>query len=66
VKASVPRSLDNNLLLKEAQKHKLKGQSFESVEEGLKTAIKSSKKNELVLVSGSTFVVADALELKHL
>lgn len=66
VKSSVPRSLDNNVLLEEAKKFSLKGNSFATVEEGLKSAIKSSKKNEFILVSGSTFVVADALKLKHL
>ncbi len=61
VKASVPRALDENELQKQASALKLKGKAFASVEEGLKAAKKAAKKDDFILIGGSTFVVADAL-----
>jgi dihydrofolate synthase/folylpolyglutamate synthase len=61
VKASVPRALDEKELLAQAKKFRLSGKSFKTVEEGLKAAKKAAKKNDLILIGGSTFVVGDAL-----
>lgn len=61
VTASVPRSLAAGELLKEAAAFKLKGKAFDSVNEGWLAAKKSAKKDDLILIGGSTFVVADAL-----
>jgi dihydrofolate synthase/folylpolyglutamate synthase len=63
VKASVPRALDVKELLAQAKKFKLKGETFDTVEEGLKAAKKVCKKNDLILIGGSTFVVGDALAI---
>jgi dihydrofolate synthase / folylpolyglutamate synthase len=63
VKASVPRALDEGELLNQAQKLKLSGKAFSSVEAGIYAAKKSCKKGEMILIGGSTFVVADALAL---
>jgi dihydrofolate synthase/folylpolyglutamate synthase len=63
VKASVPRALDEQTLVAEAAKAKLQGKGYANVEEGLKAAKKSAKKGDLILIGGSTFVVADALQL---
>lgn len=61
VKASVPRALDENDLLLQAKKFKLNGTAYSSVIKGLDAAKKLYKKNDLIFVGGSTFVVADAL-----
>lgn len=62
VKADVPRALDANELLKQAQTLKLKGKAFETVEAGWNAAKKAAKKDDFILIGGSTFVVANALE----
>ena len=62
VKASVPRALNENDLLLTAKKIKLNGTSYPSVKQGLIAAKKACKKNDLIFVGGSTFVVADALD----
>ncbi len=64
VKASVPRALNENDLLKFAEKVKLKGNAYPNVKQGLLAAKKAYKKNDLIFVGGSTFVVADALSIK--
>jgi dihydrofolate synthase/folylpolyglutamate synthase len=61
VKASVPRALNGNDLERKAIKFKLNGSSYSSVKQGLMVAKKACKKNDLIFVGGSTFVVADAL-----
>lgn len=63
VKANIPRALDENELLSQAQKLKLKGHSYKTVEAGLKAAKKAAKKTDLIFVGGSTFVVGDILAL---
>ena len=63
VKASVPRALNEQELMDQAKKLKLYGNAYTTVEAGLKAAKKASKKNDLIFVGGSTFVVGDALEL---
>ena len=66
VKANVPRALDENDLLMQATKMNLQGKSFETVKAGLNAAKKAYRKNDLILVGGSTFVVGDALlSLEH-
>ena len=62
VKADIPRALSENELQKQAQKHNLKGEAFDSVEKGLKAAKKAAEKGDLIFVGGSTFVVGDALQ----
>ncbi len=61
VKASVPRALNEDELLFAAKKMKLNGASYPSVKQGLTASKKAYKKNDLIFVGGSTFVVADAL-----
>lgn len=61
VKASVPRALDENELLKQAVKFKLNGKAYPTVEKGLAAAKKAAKKSDLIFIGGSTFVVGDAL-----
>ena len=61
VKANLPRALDENELQAQAAKAKLHGKAYPTVEAGLKAAKKACKKNDLIFIGGSTFVVADAL-----
>lgn len=61
VKSSVPRSLDEKELLENAGKMKLTGKSYSTVKDGIEAAKKAYKKNDLIFVGGSTFVVGDAL-----
>jgi dihydrofolate synthase / folylpolyglutamate synthase len=61
VRANIPRALDENELHRHAQKLKLQGKPFPTVEAGLKAARKAAKKDDLVFIGGSTFVVGDAL-----
>lgn len=61
VKANVPRALDETDLLKQAQPLKLKGRAYSTVKAGIEAAKKSCKKNDLIFIGGSTFVVGDAL-----
>lgn len=63
VRASIPRALDEQELKKSAAAFKLNGSAYASVAEGLKAAKKAAAKSDLILIGGSTFVVADALAL---
>lgn len=60
-KANIPRALDENELFEKAQKVKLKGKTFSTVKDAIEAAKKAVKKNDLILIGGSTFVVGDAL-----
>lgn len=60
-KASIPRALDEKGLQQEALKYKLKGDVYPTVKRAVKAAMKGAKKDDLIFVGGSTFVVADAL-----
>lgn len=63
VKASVPRALDAAELQHLALKHKLTGKAFPDVRGGLEAAQRAAKKQDLIFIGGSTFVVGDALPL---
>ncbi len=61
VKSSVPRALESGELQKKAGQFKLKGEAFDTVENGLKAAKKAYKSGDLIFVGGSNFVVGDVL-----
>jgi dihydrofolate synthase/folylpolyglutamate synthase len=63
VKASVPRALESVELQKKASEFKLRGEAFDTVENGLNAAKKAYKSGDLIFVGGSTFVVGDLLSL---
>ena len=63
VKADIPRALDENELMLQSQKFKLKGKAYKTVEAGLNAAKKAAKKTDLIFIGGSTFVVGDVLAL---
>ncbi len=60
-KANIPRALNENELLEQAQKINLKGKTYSTVKSAIAAAKKAYKKNDLILIGGSTFVVGDAL-----
>jgi len=60
-KASVPRALDENILMAEAARWNLTGECYPDVESAVKSARNRASENDLIFIGGSTFIVADAL-----
>jgi dihydrofolate synthase/folylpolyglutamate synthase len=60
-KADIPRALDETILADKAKKIGLKGKTFGSVKEALHSAKKNASPNDLILVTGSAFVVAEVI-----
>jgi dihydrofolate synthase/folylpolyglutamate synthase len=60
-KADIPRGLDAKALKQQAAKHKLKGEAYPSVKDAFRAAKSNAGKKDMVLVSGSVFVVAELL-----
>lgn len=65
-RASVPRALPQDKLVELAAKAGLKGTSYPTVEQAVKTAQKESRPEDLIFVGGSTFIVADLLQFMPL
>ena len=59
--ASIPRALDKFILKEKANKFGLKGNTYSSVQSALDYAKNNAKNNDLVLVTGSIFIVAEVL-----
>lgn len=62
VKANVPRGLDASDLQRQAQAKGLVGKAYTSVKEGIAEAKGNATPEDLIMVGGSAFVVAEALE----
>ena len=60
-KPNIPRGLEASLLLTKARGFGLIGEEYISVKKSYIAALKSAKKDDLVFVGGSTFVVAEVL-----
>lgn len=58
-KADIPRGLDVNELSKVAKQSGLKGSSHTSVNKAYEAAMKAASKDDMVCISGSTFIVAE-------
>ena len=58
-KASIARSLPENILKEKAEKNGLHGKSYPSVSEAFEAAKKDASPQDLIFVGGSTFVVAE-------
>lgn len=58
----IPRGLDVKLLSAQAEEAGLKGKVYSSVKEALNNAQMAAGENDLVLVGGSNFVVAEVLK----
>lgn len=62
-RASVPRSLDENILKEQAYKSGLQGEAYGSVVTAIQAAKSQASNKDFVFIGGSNFVVADALEV---
>ncbi len=60
-RAAIPRALDENKLQNLAEKFQLKGNKYPSVKEAYDSALKDSAPDDLIMVLGSTFVVAEII-----
>ncbi len=60
-KPAIPRGKDALELSQEAEKNSLYGEAYVSVKRAYKTALKSAAKEDIVIVSGSIFVVAEVI-----
>ncbi len=60
-KASVPRALDENMLMTEAARYGLTGSCYKSVPAAVEAARASAGSDDMIFIGGSTFIVADAL-----
>ncbi|MGR3221189.1 MAG: bifunctional folylpolyglutamate synthase/dihydrofolate synthase [Candidatus Anammoxibacter sp.] len=60
-KADIPRGMNQNELREKAKKHNLSGKAYTSVKEALQNAISIAKRDDLVFVGGSSFVVAEVV-----
>jgi len=61
-KASIPRALDEQILLKEGKMMYLSGKSFPTVKDALETARKQAQSDDCIYIGGSTFVVGEAIK----
>ncbi len=61
--SSVPRSLSVGELMNAATRHGLHGVPFDDVNDAKKAALKNAASDDLIFITGSTFVVADLEEL---
>ncbi len=60
-RASVPRALDEKVLMAEAGRYGLSGDTYPSVAGALSAARTAAGPDDMIFIGGSTFVVADAL-----
>lgn len=62
--SSVPRSMDAESLRLKASEFGLKGRAWPGVKQAYQAAIKLAGPDDMIFTGGSTFVVADLLEMK--
>jgi len=60
-KPDIPRGLDEHELMKLAQNAGLSGEAFDSVKNAYSAAKAGAKRDDIIFIGGSTFVVAEAL-----
>jgi dihydrofolate synthase/folylpolyglutamate synthase len=60
-KPNIPRGLDVSELAAKASENKLKGDSYKSVKAAFNAAKKNANKGDMILVTGSIFVVAEVI-----
>ena len=58
-KAHNPRALAEDKLKKKAEQYQLKGDSYTDVNKALKSAMAKASKEDLIVVCGSVFVIAE-------
>ena len=62
--ANIPRALDAQQLAEQAKDFNLKGKVYKKVNDAFSAAKQQAKEKDFIFVGGSTFLVADFLELK--
>jgi len=62
-KASIPRALDENELLRQAENQGLLGKSYQTVKQAITAARENAGEKDFIFIGGSTFIVADALPM---
>lgn len=60
-KADIPRGLDSQELQQKAQSYEITGNTYPSVKAAFEAALQQATDNDLVLVTGSIFVVAEVI-----
>ena len=61
--SNVPRSLDSMTLKKSAAKHGLQGNIYKEVSEAISAAKQAAGNDDLILITGSTFLISEIKEL---
>jgi len=64
-KANIPRGLDATALREKAASLGLPGRAYSSVKNALRAAKRAAAPNDLIVVTGSIFVVAEALPMRQ-
>ena len=64
-KAHNPRALPEDQLQKMAMEFNLKGETFPDVNNALQAALKNASPDDLIIVCGSVFVIAEVEELQQ-
>ena len=59
--AQINRALSSDILKRQSFNHKLRGNSFATVSNAYKAALKCAEKEDLIFIGGSTFIVAEVL-----
>lgn len=59
--ANIPRAMDSNILTEKARQYGLQGDNYPTVELAYRAALKQASPDDMILVSGSIFVVAEVL-----
>ena len=62
--ASIPRALKADELALQAASHHLKGENYSSVKEALLNAKQNAAPDDMIFIGGSTFTVAEILEIE--
>lgn len=60
-KPNIPRGMETENLIEKSKKYQLKANAFQSVDDALNEAKKQASFNDLIVVSGSIFVVAEII-----
>jgi dihydrofolate synthase/folylpolyglutamate synthase len=63
VRLSVPRTMDETVLASQAARSGLKGHAFSGISGAYESAMQIAEKDDLIVVTGSNFLVADFLEM---
>lgn len=60
-KANIPRGLDADKLLAKANQKGISGKAYSSVRQALSAARRKAKKDDIIIIAGSIFVVAEVI-----